>query len=196
MAAARLTREQRREQLLAVGMEMVADSSFDELSVDDVADEAGISRSLLFHYFPSKSDYMVALAEQAAAELLAAIAPDPGLPVDLALRSSLESYLDYVTERGDAYRALVRGASGRTEEMQTVFDRTRRAVADLILDALGADPASAPPRLRLAALGAVAYVEQVAISWLADPRLDRGELLRLLEDSLSVFLATLGEPAA
>ena len=68
---ARLGVDERRAQLLELGLQLFSDHSYDELGVDDIARAAGISKGLLYHYFPSKRDYYVEVVRRAAGELLA-----------------------------------------------------------------------------------------------------------------------------
>jgi AcrR family transcriptional regulator len=178
----RLSREERRAQLVAFGMEMIGASSFDEVSVDDVAAAAGISRSLLFHYFPSKRDFHVAVATASADEFLDATAPNTSLPTAPQLRDSLERYFDYVGARRRAYVSLVRGATGGGDAMREVFDRTRQVIVDRILAGFGTS--DAPPLLQLAVRGWVAFAEEVSVAWLAGHGTSRTEVIDLLERTL------------
>ncbi len=72
---ARLSLDERRQQLLDLGLELFSQRPFEDISVEDIADAAGISRGLLYHYFPSKRDFYVAVVRVAAAELRALIEP-------------------------------------------------------------------------------------------------------------------------
>ena len=95
-----------------------------------IAREAGISKALLYHYFPSKQAYFVATLEQKAAELAALIAPDPALGPAEQLAASLDAFLGWVEENGDAYAKLVRSAGAVPEVrevMEAVRERDRRA---------------------------------------------------------------------
>ena len=76
----RLEVDQRRAQLLEVGTELFSKHSFEELSMAEIAREAGISKALLYHYFPSKEEFFKAALAQAAAELAERTAPDESLP--------------------------------------------------------------------------------------------------------------------
>ena len=53
----RLTQDERRRQLLGIGLKMLTERPIQDVALDAVAEEAGISRGLLFHYFPSKTAY-------------------------------------------------------------------------------------------------------------------------------------------
>ncbi|HEX6420373.1 MAG TPA: helix-turn-helix domain-containing protein [Acidimicrobiales bacterium] len=69
----RLDPERRRAQLVDLGRRMLSSRPLDQVAIDDIAAEAGISRGLLFHYFPTKRDFHVAVARSAAHDLLARI---------------------------------------------------------------------------------------------------------------------------
>ena len=75
----RLSPEARRAQLLELGVQMLTTRTLDELSVEALAEQAGISRGLLFHYFKNKQDFHRAVVQQAADDLLETTAPDYGL---------------------------------------------------------------------------------------------------------------------
>ena len=51
--------------------------AYDELSMAAIAREAGISKALLYHYFPSKQAFFQATLEQAAGELAERVRPSP-----------------------------------------------------------------------------------------------------------------------
>ena len=68
-AYTRLDVDERRRRLLDLGAELFARHGYEELSMARIAREAGISKALLYHYFPSKQAYFAATLEQAAHEL-------------------------------------------------------------------------------------------------------------------------------
>lgn len=181
-AVARMPREARRRQLIDLGVRLTAASSFEDVSLDDVAAAANISRSLLFHYFPTKRDFQVAVASAAAEELLAVTEPDPALPPDERLVDSLERFVDYITGRRDAFLSLVRGATGGDPAMQAVFDRAHEVVANRVLVGLGVEQAE--PALRVALRGWVAFIEEAVVVWFEQDGLTRDELIALLRATL------------
>ncbi len=188
----RLEPEARRAQLVNVGLQMLGSRPLDQVAVDDVAAAAGISRALLFHYFPTKRDFHVAVAEAAAGELLARTDPDPGLPARARLRAAVTAYVDHVADKRDAYVAFIRGASGGDPEIRAVYDRTRTAFTARVLDGLGL--LDAPPRLRVAVRGWVAFTEEVTVDWLAREDLSRAQVVDLLDEALVALVTmTLGD---
>ncbi|MGW2857715.1 helix-turn-helix domain-containing protein, partial [Streptomyces sp. NPDC001215] len=66
----RLSTGERREQLLAVGARLFSENPYDEVWIEQVAEIAGVSRGLLYHYFPTKRDFFAAVVERAAAWVL------------------------------------------------------------------------------------------------------------------------------
>jgi AcrR family transcriptional regulator len=109
---ARLTADDRRKQLIGIGLRQLTDRPIHELSLDEIAAEAGISRGLLFHYFPTKRDYYTAVVQAAANRLIRQTTPDPDAPPVEQLAQSLDAYVAFVERRREPYLALFRGAAG------------------------------------------------------------------------------------
>jgi AcrR family transcriptional regulator len=116
---------------------MLSTRSLDTMAIDDIAAEAGISRGLLFHYFPTKRDFHVAVARAAAQELLDRTVPDPGLPPMAQLRAAVEAFVDHLTDNRDAYVAFIRGSSGGEPQLIEVCESTRTAFTDRVPEGLG-----------------------------------------------------------
>ena len=194
----RLAPAQRRAQLVEIGVQLVSESSFDAVSVDDVAREAGISRGLLFHYFPTKRDFQVAVAEAAVEEFLAVIQPSAQLPPEEQLRAGLTAFVDYVATHREAFLSLVRGAGGGDRELRAVVDRAHDEVVDAVLatmqEVLGVEET---PLLRTMIHGAIAFAEEAAVRWLTDGGSTREELLSALEQlTLHAVVVTVEEQHA
>ena len=180
----RLTPEARRKQLIDLGVEMLATRRLDELSVELIAKAAGISRGLLFHYFPSKQDFHLEVARAAAAEMIRRTEPDTSQTPVEALRGALTSFMDYVEENPDNYKSLVRGAASGDANMRAIFDETRSTMAGRILDVLSTMGLEVSARVRLAIAGWVGYVEECVVRWIDTRTISRDELLELLVKSL------------
>src|SRR5919199_3770404 len=109
-AYTRLGVDERRRRLLELGAELFTEHSYDELSMARIARAAGISKALLYHYFPSKEAYFLATLEEKAAELAERTAPDPAKPPVEQLAGSLDAYLAWIEENAGAYRKFVQSA--------------------------------------------------------------------------------------
>src|SRR3954463_15449845 len=174
-ARVRMTPDDRREQLLALGVRLLSTRSLDELSIETLAEEAGISRGLLYHYFGNKQDFHRAVVRKAADDLIQVTAPAAqGEPLE-RLTASLDRYVAYVEANYAGYTSLVRGAAGGNEELRQIYEEARSALTDRIFDAAGgrgvldalsvADTAEA----RLMVRGWSALAEEVVLSWVRDP---------------------------
>lgn len=184
---ARLDPDIRRAQLVGLGVQMLASRSLDQVPVDEIAAAAGISRGLLFHYFPSKRDFHVAVAQAAADDFLAETEGDPSLPIGEQLHDGLDRYVRYVEEHQPGYMAHVRGAAGGDELMARVFEQTRSRIVERMLAAL--DHQDPPAILALAVRGWVAMCEETTVEWLRQPRVTREAVIELLEQALVELLA-------
>ena len=184
----RLTPEARRAQLIALGVEMLASRTLDELSVEDIATQADVSRGLLFHYFASKQEFHLEVARAAAQELLRRTDPDPALPPAAALRAGLEAFADYVAENPDSYKSLVRGAASGDADMRAIFDETRAVLAGRIVDIVAGLGVPLGPRAELAVHGWVAFAEECVIRWIDLRAVDRDAVLDLLTKALPALV--------
>jgi AcrR family transcriptional regulator len=180
----------RREQLVALGLELMRAHPIDHQFLDRVIAAAGISKGLLFHYFPTKRDFQIALVEAATARLLASIAGDPGPDPDARLRHGLDAYIGWIEHNEAGYLAFARGA-GSDPALLDLFESTRDSVVALLVDGLvGAGAAVDSPKLRLAARGWIASVEETTFLWLRDRPCSRDELLELLFRQAAAVPAT------
>lgn len=166
----RLSPETRREQLLDLGVRLLATRSYEELSIDLLAEEAGISRGLLYHYFGNKQDFHEAVVRRALEDLVAQTAPPQGGdPLD-RLVASLRAYVDYVEANLEGYLSLVKGAAAGNDTIRELYEEGRAALTDRIFreDAQG-EILPDTPAARLMVRGWSAMVEEVVLSWVRDP---------------------------
>ncbi len=188
----RLDPDTRRAQLVELGVRMLATRRLEDLSVEALAEQAGISRGLLFHYFRSKQEFHLEVVRAAARELLERTAPDVGLAPLEQLTTSLAAFIDYVTENRDAYVSLVRGAASGDATVRRVSDETRTELANRVLKHLDALGLPADTRTEIAVRGWVAFCEEAVICWLGAPgaKLPRDDLLALLANALPGVVLT------
>jgi AcrR family transcriptional regulator len=181
-AYTRLDVDERRRRLLALGADLFTRFSYDELSMSRIAREAGISKALLYHYFPSKEAYFVATLEEKAAELAQRTEPDATKPPLEQLSGALDAYLAWVEEHAGSYEKLIRSAS--VPEVRALLDRVRRDTAQRIVDGVrGEEPAT--PVLRAAVTGWLWFMDGACLDWLAHRDMDRATLHGLLLATLT-----------
>jgi AcrR family transcriptional regulator len=191
-AYTRLDVDVRRRQLIELGAELFARHGYEELSMARIAREAGISKALLYHYFPSKQAYFSATLEQAAEELAEVTAPDPELPPVEQLSASLDAYLAWVERHMGAYDKLIRSV-GAVPEVRELVERVRGETADRILAgiAAGREPG---PMLRAAVRGWLWFMDGAVLDWIEHRDIDRQRLHGLLLGTLLGAVTAAGEP--
>ena len=187
----RLEVDERRRQLLRLGVELFAEHAYDELSMRKIAKAAGISHALLYRYFPSKQSYFRAALEQAAEELRARTAPDPSLPPWEQLVGGLEGFLQLVDENALAYRQLLRSLAS-APEVRELIDEVRETTSERIL--AGLFPDQVPPKARAAVKGWLWYMDGVLLDWIEHRDLERGDVRDLLLGTLGAALAVATAP--
>ena len=186
----RLTPDERRTQLLDLGVSLLATRSLDELTIDVLAEEAGISRGLLYHYFGNKHAFREAVVGRAIDDLIAQTAPPPGGEPLERLLASVAAYVDYVIANYQGYVSIVRGAAGGNENLRDLYEAARTALTDRIFteDAQG-DLIPDTPAARLMVRGWSALGEELVLTWVADPRgVTRDQLLESLAASLPALV--------
>ena len=186
---ARMSTEARREQLLAAGVDLLARRGHDEVSIEEIAAAAGVSKGLLYHYFPTKDDFILAALQRGEAQLAESLRPDPGLDPEAQLDQSLEAFLDDVEQHAAAYTAIFRRGGSGNPEIAAALDAARLARMETLMEALGAwkespvDTRRSAP-LETAVQGWVFFVEGAVLRWLEHGGLDRAQLLVLLRTAL------------
>lgn len=186
----RMAVDERRRQLLSLAAELFATHAFGELSMARIAREAGISKALLYHYFPGKQELFVATLAQAAEELRAATEPPLDVPAPEALAHSVAAYLAWIEQHETAYRKLQESA-GSVPEVGALIADVRDRTAARILDGLGAG-ASPPPPLRMAVRSWLWQMDGAILDWLEHRDVTREQLRDFLLGALGGGLAAAG----
>ena len=174
----RLDVDERRQQLLELGAQLFTTRPYDELSMNKIAAEAGISKALLYHYFPSKQAFFEETLSAWAGELRERTEPDPDLPPVEQLQGSLGAFLELVEENAGAYRSLMDTATS-VPEIRDLIDDVRRRTVERILDGLYPEGA-APPKARIAVSGWLWFMDGACLNWIEHRDIDREELRDLL----------------
>jgi AcrR family transcriptional regulator len=185
-AYSRLAVDERRRQLLEAGARVFTERSYDDASMAEVARAAGISKGLLYHYFPSKRDLFVATLEAAAAELRDITQPDPSLPLQEQLVNAVDAYLGWIEEHADSYSKLLESASG-SDDVRSYMAQVRTETVERMLGAVvrSGDPAA----VRTAMHGFLWFMDGACLEWLANRDLTREQLRDML---VTTFAGALG----
>ncbi|MBL0217961.1 MAG: TetR/AcrR family transcriptional regulator [Myxococcales bacterium] len=192
----RLDNDQRRAQLLGLAKSAFSDRAYDDVSIDDIAREAKISKGLLYHYFPTKRDLYVAGLREIANDLVQAVT---SIAADLApierARAGLDAYLDHITRHVRAFVSLMRGGIGSDPEVADVVESVRGQMFDTFLkDQPFAPLLKGNPRFETAIRGWIGFVEGATIDWCVEPKLTRTELRELMVEILFEILKLVSPP--
>lgn len=175
----RLDAEARRIQLIDAGVALARTTPVPQLTHERLAAEVGVSKGLLFHYFPTRDELHAAIVQHTADKLLASLAANPdGAPFD-QLGGGLDTFIEFIEEHRSSYVSLARGSSN--SRLLEIFEDTRMAIVDLIADRLGIVERTG--LVVLAIRGWVAFAEEVILAWLDDDTIERDALRTFLVDS-------------
>jgi AcrR family transcriptional regulator len=167
----RRTAADRRKQLIGIGLRMLTARPIHQVTVDEVAAEAGISRSLLFHYFPTKQDFYVEVVRAASRRLLRA-----GGPGDDA-RAMIEGYVSFIGRHRTQYVGIFRGA-GEDDWARQIRDETQDELTVRIMATLGLT--NPPEPVELAVRAWWSFAEELTLRWTGRETTDRNTLVDLL----------------
>jgi len=159
----RMTTEARREQLLAFGRQHFAEHGYEAMPMDAIAERAGVSKGLLYHYFGNQRGFYMETVRRVTDEVIAITEPPADQPLDQAFRVMVTRFVGYVQEHGAIYNALVRGGLGSDTEVNELLDRVRTTTMNRIFERLGIHQPSALSQV--ATYGWVSLVENACAEW-------------------------------
>ncbi|MEV4558494.1 TetR/AcrR family transcriptional regulator [Kitasatospora sp. NPDC049285] len=163
----RLSVDERREQLIAVALELFSAQAPEDVSIDDIAAAAGASRPLVYHYFPGKQALYEEALRRAGRELSTRFEEPADGPLSERLYRVMGRYLDFVQSHAAGFTALLRGGSvTASPDADAVIDQVRRSAAEQILRHLGIPDPSA--NLRRTVRAWIANAEISSLDWLTD----------------------------
>lgn len=185
-AYTRLQVDERRRQLIEAGSALFAEHAFEEISMREIAQAAGISKPLLYHYFPSKIELFKAAVAERAEELEQLIEPDgAGTPFE-QLSQSLDSYLGWIERNARMWTKLMQSAATLPEAATVVEGFRMRTLEQILRRVTGRRKPR--PALRTALKGWLGYIDAAILDWVQERDLSREQLRDLI---IAVFGAAL-----
>jgi AcrR family transcriptional regulator len=183
----RLHLDKRRAQLLELGIDLFSKHAYEDISIDGVAEIAGISKGLLYHYFRSKRDFYVETVRAASRRLQLLTTPDPALPPAARLRAAIDAHLRYIQEHGAVYTAVYRSGVAIAPEVREILEEHRAVIVRYFVEGMGV---SRPrPVLRASLRAWIAMVEGASLDWIANATISREDLRELLVAAYVALLA-------
>ena len=187
----RLNPKQRREQILDAASALFAERPYDEVSVEDIAATAGVTRGLVHHYFGGRKEVYIGLLERLGAHRESELRPPVGRSARARVADTVSRWLDWT----EANRMIWLGTMAHGEGIadpdvrRVVADLVRRAIA--LLTTFHADIAEDSPRLRYALECWTGLNRDATRRWLHGEA-TREATLELLASTLEHILRTFG----
>ena len=194
-AYTRLQVDERRRQLLDAGTALFDQYAYEEISMRQIAEAAGVSKALLYHYFPSKTDLFKAAVAEAASELQRVIEPSGEGTAFEQLSGSLDAYLAWIERNERTWSKLIQSAATLPEAGELV-ESFRARTMDLLLSELTGER-EPRPALRIAIQGWLGYIDAAIVDWTRgkDLPLDKLRDLLLAAFGASLFAAQQADPS-
>lgn len=148
----RMTRSERREQLIDVARALFAERGLDGTSVEEIASHAGVSKPVIYEHFGGKEGLYAVVVDREVRTLHdaihAAITTPKATPRTLIELGTL-ALLDYIDDHPNGFRILSRDSSATSPEgsFATILSDVASRVEDLLADEFtkrSLNPASAP----------------------------------------------------
>ena len=180
-----------------MGVQLLGQRAYDRMSITELARAAGISKGLLYHYFDTKSEFVVAVLRQSREEIQQRMTFDPTLEPAARIDANLDAFLAFVEDHAEGFLALARARSGEDDAIRAELAAGREwrigtliEFAAQLADCERGEVES--PALRTVLAGWVAYSEEVVTRWLRERQLVRDDVRQLLRHALMAALASVG----
>ena len=184
----RMDPDARREQILRVAARLFGERPYSEVSISDIAGEAGIARGLLHHYFGSKRDLYLEVVR------VAATAPLGDEPVETlgtaqAWTTVVDSFLAAIERNPERWLNSVNvGGAERDDEVAAILDETREILADQTLVAIGLGDRADQPVVRALVRAWGGFVQELTVEWVGRQRIDRDRARRTMLATLPILV--------
>ncbi|MEU6968810.1 helix-turn-helix domain-containing protein [Kitasatospora aureofaciens] len=171
----RLSPDERRAQLLAVGARAFAARPYEEVLMEEVAEQAGVSRALLYRHFASKHELFAAVHRQASDDLLARTRFDPADSLVEQLVEGMDAHLDYFLANRHTVLAANRVLAG-DPVIQTIITEELDALRGRLLTVLPLADEGARLAVSQVLRSWLVFVRVLVVDWLTEPSCTRTEL--------------------
>lgn len=188
----RLGHDERRRQILASARRAFTARPYSEVSMQELADDAGVARGLLHHYFTSKRELFLEVVREMVRVPSVPLPDLDGLgPAEVWARS-VDAWLDHVEANRELWLASIgAGAAGHDAEVEAIVEEGRELVARRSLAAVGVDPSAAAAEVLAVVRGFGGLAQEITREWLERRRLDRSQARAVLVGALPLLLERL-----
>ncbi|BDN81180.1 TetR family transcriptional regulator [Mycobacterium pseudoshottsii] len=187
-ARRRLSPEDRRAELLALGAEVFGKRPYDEVRIDEIAERAGASRALMYHYFPDKRAFFAAVVKDEADRLYEAtsIESPVGMTMFEEIRLGVLAYMAYHQHNPEAAWAAYVGLGRSDPVLLGIDDEAKNRQMEHIMTRIGQVVSGIPGStaldqhverdLRVIIYGWLAFTFEICRQRIMDPGTDADRL--------------------
>lgn len=176
-----------RERLLKAGYAFIAKRPFDSVTIDEIADAAGVAHGLLFHYFGSKQGLYLEIMRDAAERLEKIhLERHPiGLPPEEKLAAFLRRHMDFVRHWPTAYAVYSRGAL--SAEVREIWEESKQRALRTVLRYFDIPQ---PTRRQLVLTRAwLAFFDELVLAWLRTSTIGKETVVRISVDAFKDLIS-------
>ena len=181
-------------ELLRAGREVFSRHGFDRVRVEDILEEAGVSRHSFYRFFDSKQDVLGRLTERVTRKLVTDLVEAVSATSDPAtkVRSAVEIYLRWIRDLGPFHRVLqnqqtIPGTpqeAMRRQALRGLCDLLQREARPIVGDVVDDE---------LLISSIIAAIDGIGRQMIERPERP-GEIERLTEIALVILWRTLAQP--
>lgn len=180
---ARLPRTARRAQLLVAAQEVFVRAGYHSAAMDEIAEQAGVSKPVLYQHFPSKLDLYLALLDQHTSALLDAVTRALSATQDNKQRvaATMDAYFEFVGRSGEPFRLVFESDLTSEAAVRERVDRVTERCADAVAEVIREDTSLPPEESKLLGIALTGMAHVTARYWLSvDGTIPRDAASRLL----------------
>jgi AcrR family transcriptional regulator len=182
--AVRLPAERRRRQLIEVALRVFAEKGFHDTAMTDIAEEAGVTKPVLYQHFPSKHELYAELLTDVGRQLedtIVKAVTAAASPREM-VEDGFAAYFRFVDDHRSAFQLFLASDSWRDEEFSGLVHAVENSIAEQVAGFIEIEGLASEPR-RLLGHGIVGMVEAASRHWLLSrDGIDPDELTRHLAD--------------
>lgn len=186
-APARMPRQQRRAQVLDAAREVFVAAGYHAAGMDDIAEQAGVSKPVLYQHFPSKLDLYLALLDAGIEELIqqagAAVRSTPDNK--RRVQATMQAYFTFVDDSRGAFRLVFESDLTNEPAVRERVDRANLELARKIAAVIAEDTGLSAEQALLLGSGMQGMAQVAARQWLQQgagrlPREEAADLIAAL----------------
>lgn len=184
-----MDRDERRVQILHVAADLFGERPYSEVSVNDIAEAAGVARGLMHHYFGSKRELYLEVVRLSARLPRVQVPAGDDASADELWPRAVDGFLGMIGKNPDLWLASVTvGGAERDDEVAAILDEAREILADQTLVAIGLDHRAEDPVVRAFVRAWGGFVQELTIEWLGRQRLDESRVRAAMVATLPILV--------